>query len=247
MELPALGVAPTPDPPLSHPTPGRAARKLCASGSRWCPWPPCGSPAFCGSMCPGSGSTSSTPSPSQGPSPTTRSSAPTEVRQPFLCQGWGRVGLVGPAPQRAFLRRDPAQQIPLHRRPGGDPAAERVGAPLQQVRRPQHPLLSRLRRRGGPGRDASLIPHCPHPTTEQHGSSLWRGGGLPLAAVSAWGIQPDPPRHRGQKPGQREHAVPSQPLVGLPAAGWASRCLSQPRASLGAINTCCLGPSSSSC
>ena len=177
MELPALGVAPTPDPPLSHPTPGRAARKLCASGSRWCPWPPCGSPAFCGSMCPGSGSTSSTPSPSQGPSPTTRSSAPTEVRQPFLCQGWGRVGLVGPAPPRAFLRRDPPQQIPLHRRPGGDPAAERVGAPLQQVRRPQHPLLSRLRRREGPGRGASLIPRCPHPTTEQHGSSLWRGGG----------------------------------------------------------------------
>lgn len=57
--------------------------------------------------------------------------------------------------------------------------------------------------------------------------------------MSAWGIQPDPRSHRGQKPGQREHAVPSQSIVGLPAG----RCLSPPHASLGAMSACCLGPS----
>lgn len=85
-----------------HPaaTPGRAARRPCGSGSRWCPWPPCGSPACCGSTCPGNGSTSSTPSLSRGPSPTIPSSAPTEVRSPSLRWAAGRVGLGagGPSP-----------------------------------------------------------------------------------------------------------------------------------------------------
>lgn len=43
-------------------------------------------------------------------------------------------GQPSPHPPCAFLRRHPAQQVPLHRRPGGDPAPERVGAPVQQVR-----------------------------------------------------------------------------------------------------------------
>lgn len=65
----------------------------------------------------------------------------------------GRGGGVGreggepsPCPPCAFLRRHPAQQVPLHRRPGGDPAPERVGAPVQQVRCcGQPPLGGRLR------------------------------------------------------------------------------------------------------
>lgn len=65
----------------------------------------------------------------------------------FLCShgGEGALSVAGvqggwaepPAlPPSAFLRRHPAQQIPLHRRPGGDPATERLGAPLQQVQPP---------------------------------------------------------------------------------------------------------------
>lgn len=45
-----------------------------------------------------------------------------------------------PVPPRAFLRRHPAQQVPLHRRPGGDPAAGRLGVPVQQVRCCGQPL-----------------------------------------------------------------------------------------------------------
>lgn len=89
-----------PNPPRSALAPGRAARRPCGSASRWCPWPPCGSPACCGSTCPGNGSTSSTPSPSRGPSPTTPSSAPTEVRAPVSHGGaGGRGGGRGPSPQ----------------------------------------------------------------------------------------------------------------------------------------------------
>lgn len=61
----------------------------------------------------------------------------------FLCAHGGEgppVGVGGRAGGRAptslpapSLRRHPAQQVPLHRRPGGDPAAERVGAPVRQV------------------------------------------------------------------------------------------------------------------
>ena len=245
MGLPARGVAPTPDPPLSHPTPGRAARKLCASGSRWCPWPPCGSPAFCGSMCPGSGSTSSTPSPSQGPSPTTRSSAPTEVRQPFLCRGWGRVGLVGPAPPCAFLRRDPAQQISLHRRPGGDPATERVGAPLQQVRRLQRPLLQAgQRRRAGEG--CLLDPMLSSPRS----GAAWKrfvAGGSPLQPCLPGASSQTLPGTGDRSLAKENMRFPHSLLWGCRLQGGPVDVSSPPRASLGAINTCCLGPSRSSC
>lgn len=47
--------------------------------------------------------------------------------------GWAEPPALPPS---AFLRRHPAQQIPLHRRPGGDTATERLGAPLQQVQPP---------------------------------------------------------------------------------------------------------------
>lgn len=59
----------------------------------------------------------------------------------FLCQHGGMCLKDAPC-QRArpnskiffiFLRRDPSQQIPLHRWPGCDRSPERVGVPLQQV------------------------------------------------------------------------------------------------------------------
>ena len=133
--------------PPPHPT-GRAARRPCGSDSRWCPWPPCGSPACCGSTCPASGSTSSTPSRSQAPSPTRPSSAPTEVRRPLWWES--RVGRWAEPQLRSLylLPRHPAPQIPLHRRPGGHPAPERLGAPVQQVR----------------AWEANLSPSCPGPS-----------------------------------------------------------------------------------
>ena len=136
----------------------------------------------------------------------------------FLCSHGGEVassatgrGAGGPSPSPpscAFLRRHPALQIPLHRRPGGDPAPERLGAPLQQVPAAAAGLCRpgrALSWAGGRGRrgDASVTPRRPQ-AAGQHTSSC----GAPLAAVSAskkmpafGGIQPDPPSHKGQKTG----------------------------------------------
>lgn len=169
-----------------HPAPGRAARRPCGSGNRWCPWPPCGSPACCGSTCPENGSTSSTPSPSRGPSPTTASSARTEVRAPSLRSEWGRQAEPPPLPPCAFLRRHPAQQVPLHRRPGGDPAPERVGAPAPQVRCRGQPLPGASCPCAGPcrgqergaGRTALVPPRRPPWAADGTG-----GPGLPCSGV----------------------------------------------------------------
>lgn len=181
------------------PAPGRAARRPCGSGSRWCPWPPCGSPACCGSTCPGSGSTSSTPSPSRGPSQTTPSSAPTEVRTPP--RGGARAG--GRAPTSAscaFLRRHPAQQVPLHRRPGGDPAAERVGASVQQVR--ARAALPEPAARSWAGSESGRDPRAPHAGSQavpHSAADHSEQARAPLAAGSALTKVPPVGRHLAQQ------------------------------------------------
>lgn len=158
MGLPARAVAPTPDPPPCRPAPGRAARKLCGSDSRWCPWPPCGSPACCGSTCPGNGSTSLTPSRSQGPSPTTRSSAPTEVRPPS-CAGGG----AGEGWQVQLLCVPSSSGIPPNKYHYIDDLVVILPQNVWEHLYSRYGARSILFCQGGPGRGASLTPRCPHP------------------------------------------------------------------------------------
>lgn len=121
--------------------------------------------------------------------------------------GWGsRAEPPAPAPC-AFLRRHPAQQIPLHRRPGGDPAPKRLGASVQQVRSQEARLVPSRPgiQRGGRG-TAALPPRRPHQAAEGPGSSCRD----PLAAVSAWKEMHtfvDPPSHRGQKTGSGQNRL----------------------------------------
>lgn len=134
-----------------------------------------------------------------------------------------------PVPPRAFLRRHPAQQVPLHRRPGGDPAAGRLGVPVQQVRCCGQPLPGG---RPAPSRaaeedreGAATVPSAP----AADGTEAVAGASL--ASVSelekthgVGGTQVDAHRAQVQKTGLSESARigPSHVLGVLAAGGLAS-------------------------
>lgn len=155
-----------------------------------------------------------------------------------------------PVPPRTFLRRHPAQQVPLHRRPGGDPAAGRLGVPVQQVRCCGQPLPGG---RPAPSRaaeedreGAATVPSAP----AADGTEAVAGASL--ASVSelekthgVGGTQVDAHRAQVQKTGLSERArIGPSHVLGVLAAGRPGQHLSPtPCLAQVALGLCCLEPS----
>uniref|UniRef100_A0A7N5JTQ2 Ubiquitin carboxyl-terminal hydrolase n=1 Tax=Ailuropoda melanoleuca TaxID=9646 RepID=A0A7N5JTQ2_AILME len=140
----------------------------------------------------------------------------------FLCShgGEGASGVRGgggrPSPQRSIPvpspHRHPAPQIPLHRRPGGHPASERVGTPVWQVRRGCFRPAGRPRGRK-PGNRVPRAAQEQLPASPVCDCSGADACGRPLGPESREGQRPVPAKPAGPLTNGPLHAGSGRPSL----------------------------------